>query len=127
MPYQIARVGDIDIHYELADYTPPWNNTPPETILLHHGYARNLLFWQTLVPRLTADYRVLRFDARGCGDTTKPPPGSVFRFEQFVGDAIGLMDALGIGRVHWIGESSGGIIGLNTALTHAGRLHTLTL
>ena len=36
------RVGDLDIHYELADYTPPWRERPPETFLLYHGYARNL-------------------------------------------------------------------------------------
>ncbi|MBI1988334.1 MAG: hypothetical protein HYS65_01130 [Betaproteobacteria bacterium] len=25
------RVGDIDINYEIADYTAPWRATPPET------------------------------------------------------------------------------------------------
>lgn len=127
MSYQFIRVGDIDIRYELADYTRPWRNAPADTVLLFHGYARNLLFWQPLVPLLAADYRVLRFDARGCGETTKPPPGSSYSFEHFVDDAIGLMDVLKIERVHWVGESSGGIVGLTAALTHASRLHTLTL
>jgi len=60
------------------------------------------------VPLLAADYRVLWFDARGCGETTKPPPGSRMSFSQLAGDAVGLMDKLGIERVHWVGESSGG-------------------
>jgi len=51
---------------------------------------------------------VLWFDARGCGETTKPPPGSRMSFSQLAGDAVGLMDKLGIERVHWVGESSGG-------------------
>jgi pimeloyl-ACP methyl ester carboxylesterase len=127
MAYQSARVGDIDIHYELVDYTPPWSRTPPETILLHHGYARNMLFWQGLVPLLAAEYRVLRFDARGCGETTKTPPGSAYVLERFVDDAVALMDALAIERVHWVGESSGGILGLVAALNRPERLHTLTL
>ncbi|HTD89535.1 MAG TPA: alpha/beta hydrolase [Burkholderiales bacterium] len=125
--YNTVRVGDIDIHYELADYTPPWRETLPETILLYHGYARNMLFWQNWVPLLAGDYRVLRFDARGCGGTTQPPDGSVYSFEQLAGDAMGLMDALGIDRVHWVGESSGGIVGMTAALNHPQRLHTLTL
>lgn len=125
--YNTARVGDLDIRYELADYTQPWRETVPETILLYHGYARNMLFWQPWVPLLAGDYRVLRFDARGCGKTTAPPDGSVYTFEQLAGDAMGLMDVLGIERVHWVGESSGGIVGMTAALTHAHRLHTLTL
>ncbi|HKA43275.1 MAG TPA: alpha/beta hydrolase [Burkholderiales bacterium] len=125
--YQTARVGDIDIHYDLADYTVPWRETPPETFLLYHGYARNMHFWRPWVPLLAADYRVLWFDARGCGETTKPPPGSRMSFSQLAGDAIGLMDKLGIERVHWVGESSGGIVGMTAALEHPHRLSTLTL
>ncbi|MBI2226381.1 MAG: hypothetical protein HYU44_15865, partial [Betaproteobacteria bacterium] len=44
------RVGDIDINYEIVDYTAPWRATPPETFLLYHGYCRNMMFWQQWVP-----------------------------------------------------------------------------
>lgn len=125
--YKFARVGDLDIHYDLADYTAPWRETPAETILLYHGYARNMLFWRPWVGPLSAEYRVLWFDARGCGETTKPPAGSRISFSQLAGEAMGLMDKLGIERVHWVGESSGGIVGMTAALEHAKRLSTLTL
>jgi len=125
--YRIARIGDIDIHYELADYTPPWRMTPAETFLLYHGYARNMLFWQQWVPLLATDYRVLRFDARGCGETTKPAAGSRMSFAQLAADAIGLMNELKIDRVHWVGESSGGIVGMTAALDYPDRIATLTL
>ncbi len=125
--YSVIKVGDLDIHYELADYTPPWRKDPPPTFLLYHGYARNMLFWQSWVPLLAGDYRVLRFDTRGCGETTQPADGSVYTFDQLAGDAMGLMDALGIARVHWVGESSGGIVGMTAALNHADRLQSLTL
>ena len=128
MTFQTIRVGDIDIRYELVDHTRPWSKTAPDTILMFHGYSRNMLFWQPLVPLLATDYRVLRFDARGCGGTTKTPPNdALYSIEQYVADAIGLIDALGIERVHWIGESSGGIIGLTAALNHPDRLHTLSV
>ena len=125
--YRTIRVGDLAIHYDLADYTVPWRDTPPDTVLLYHGYARNMLFWRPWVPLLANDYRVLWFDARGCGETTKPPSGSKMSFPQLAADAIGLMDKLGIERVHWVGESSGGIVGMTAALNHSDRLSTLTL
>ena len=122
-----AQIGDITINYELIDYTAPWRTTVPETFLLYHGYARNMLFWEQWVPLLAGDYRVLRFDARGCGESSAPPPGTLMTFDQLVGDARGLMDKLGIERAHWVGESSGGIVGLSFALAHPDRLHTLNL
>lgn len=121
------KSGDLDIHYELADYTPPWCGDQPACVLLYHGYARNMQFWQTWVPLLAGEYRVLRFDARGCGRTTQPPEGSPYSFDQLAGDAMGLMDALGIECVHWVGESSGGIVGMTAALNHPQRLRSLTL
>jgi 3-oxoadipate enol-lactonase len=121
--YSTAHVGDLDIHYELADYTSPWGETPPETILLYHGYARNMLFWQAWMPLLAADYRVLRMDARGCGHTSVSAAGSAYSFDQLAGDAIGLMDVLGIERVHWVGESSGGIVGMSRAQSPRSSAH----
>lgn len=121
------QVGDLAINYELADYTAPWQTKQPETFLLYHGYARNMLFWQQWVPLLASDYRVLRLDARGCGETGKPAAAGAYSFDQLAGDALGLMDKLGIERAHWVGESSGGIIGLVVALAHPERLSTLTV
>ena len=67
------------------------------------------------------------FDAGGCGETSKPPAGSRMSFGQLAGDAIGLMEKVDMGRVHWVGESSGGIVGMTAALTYPDRLSTLTL
>ena len=124
---QKTRVGDIDIEYHLADYTDPWRDDEPQTILFHHGFCRNLEFWTGWVPTLARHYRVLRFNSRGCGGTTTPPAGQSYTADQLVGDAIGLMDKLGIERAHWIGESSGGILGMVAALSHPERLNSLIL
>ncbi|MCC6533377.1 MAG: alpha/beta hydrolase [Burkholderiales bacterium] len=120
-----VRVADLDINYDIADFTAPWHE--PRTILLHHGFARNLDYWRPWVPQLARDYRVLRFDARGCGRTTVPPPGSAFTLDMLVADAVGLLDALGIAQVHWGAEASGGIVGLAVALAHPERITSLTL
>ncbi|MGZ8202435.1 MAG: alpha/beta fold hydrolase [Burkholderiales bacterium] len=127
MPKQFQSVGDITVCYELADYTEAWRTDPPETILLYSGYCRTMEFWRAWVPLLGRDYRVLRMDPRGYGDTTKPPPGAPITAAGLANDAIGLMDALGLERVHWVGESTGGTIGLQAAADHPRRIASVTL
>jgi len=127
IPLQKMRVGDIDIEFEVSDFTDPWADGEPETILFHHGYCRNMNFWRGWVPGLARHYRVLRFNSRGCGGTTVPAAGAPYGADQLVGDALGLMDKLGIQRAHWVGESSGGILGIVAALTHPERLNSLVL
>ena len=123
MPF--AHVGDIDIHYALDDYTDPWRSS--DTVLLHHGFGRNMEFWREWVPLLARHFRVLRLDARGCGRTTVPPRGAPYELDMLVQDAVGLLDCLGITRVHWAAEASGGHVGLALALAHPERISSLTL
>ena len=40
--FRKLKVDDLEIEYELADYTEPWRTDTPETVLLHHGYCRNM-------------------------------------------------------------------------------------
>jgi 3-oxoadipate enol-lactonase len=123
MPF--AEIGDIRLHYQLADYTDPWRAS--EVVLLHHGFARNLEFWRAWVPLLARDFKVLRVDARGCGRSTVPAPGVPYSFRQWAHDAVALLDCLGIERVHWVAEASGGIVGLVAALAHPERIASLSL
>jgi len=127
MSLPTVQVGEIRVEYQLSDYTDPWACKEPETILFHHGYCRNMDFWRGWVPDLARHYRVLRINSRGCGNTTAPPPGTPYTAARLVGDALGVMDKLGIDRVHWVGESSGGILGIVAALNHPERLRSLIL
>ena len=121
----LARIGDIDIHYDVSDFTDPWRE--PEVVLLHHGFARNMEFWRPWVPLLARKYRVVRMDSRGCGKTTVPPPEDPYTLDLMVKDALGLIDHLGIEKVHWAAEASGGIVGMALALAQPGRIASLTL
>jgi len=123
MPF--LRIDDIDLHYEVADYTDPWRTS--DTVLLHHGFARNMEFWRAWVPLLAREYRVLRLDARGCGQSSIPLLGAPYTLDMMVGDALRLMDSLGIARVHWAAEASGGHVGLALALRHPDRVASITL
>ena len=127
MSKQFIQVGDLNMHYELADYTEPWSEAKPETFLLHSGYCRNMEFWRKWVPLLGLNYRVLRIDPRGWGDTSKPAPGPKISAEVMAADAVKLLDALDIDKVHFVGDSAGGVIGLKAAYDYPDRLASLTL
>jgi len=122
----MARIGDIDLHYHLAGYTDPWRKTPAETFLCYSGYCRSLEFWHAWVPLLSRDYRVLRMDPRGYGHSGKPAPGYKFEIDQLARDAFGLMDRLGLERVHWVGDSTGGAVGMAAALLAPQRISSIT-
>jgi 3-oxoadipate enol-lactonase len=124
--YDTARIGDLDIHYHLADFTEPWRETPAATFLLYPGYCRSIEFWHAWVPLLAGDYRVLRMDPRGYGYSGKPAAAYKFDIEQLAHDALGLMDHLRIERVHWAGDSTGGAVGMTAALLAPRRISSIT-
>jgi len=124
--FHMARVAGVELHYDLADYTDPWRTNPAETFLLYPGYCRNVEFWHAWVPLLARDYRVLRMDPVGYGHSTKPPPGFEYNAERTARDALDLMDHLGIDRVHWVGESTGGKIGMLIALMAPERIASIS-
>src|SRR5687768_9832310 len=110
MPF-ITRRGEPTLHYRLDDFTDAWK--PGETIVLQHGYARNATFWHGWVPHLSRFYKVVRMDLRGHGASPvdfDPSTGSTL--EAYVDDLLALLDELGLDRVHYCGESFGGILGM---------------
>jgi len=119
MTTQSARVNDIDIHYR-------WDgNDSGPVLMMAHAMGTSHRLWDWQVPALADRYRVLRYDWRGHGDTSAPP--GPYTLQQFVDDAVGLMDALELEQVHWVGISTGGMIGQGIAIHHGQRLQSLTL
>ncbi|MGA9178834.1 MAG: 3-oxoadipate enol-lactonase [Desulfobacterales bacterium] len=94
--------------------------------MLSNALASDLTMWEFQVPALAeAGYRVLRYDSRGLGQS-KVPEGP-YSIEMLAVDAVGLMDALGLEKVHFCGLSMGGMIGQMLGAQHGDRLISLTL
>ena len=123
MPY--ARIDySLDMYYEDDDFTDPWRRS--ETVVLHHGNAKNSRLWYGWVPLLTRQYRVIRLDARGFGRSTVPPEGYRWSLSRFAADIRGLLDYLDLEKVHLIGETVGGTISLQFASESPDRLLSVT-
>ena len=123
MPF--ARIDDtLEMYYEDDDFTDPWRSS--ETIVLHHGNAKNARLWYAWVPLLARQYRVVRLEARGFGRSTVPPEGYEWSLPNFAADIRGLLDQLDLDRVHLIGETVGGTISLQFAALYPERLLSVT-
>lgn len=119
------KIRDGELNYFLDDFTDPWLQS--DVILMHHGYCRNSQFWNPWIPSLARGYKILRFDVRGCGESSIPPEGFAWSAEQLAQDALGLLDGLKIHRVHWVGESSGGVVGVVFAASYPDRVKSLVV
>lgn len=95
-------------------------------VMLSNSLASNLSMWERQVPDLTeAGYRVLRYDSRGHGQSGVPE--GPYSMEMLTADALGLLDALGMDKVHFCGLSMGGMVGQMLGIRHADRLLSLML
>jgi 3-oxoadipate enol-lactonase len=94
-------------------------------VTLSHGLATDLTMWDDLVPFLAPHYRVLRYDSRGHGGSAATPGD--YSLELLGQDVIGIMDALGIEKTHFVGLSMGGMVGMGLALDHADRMRSVTV
>ena len=74
-----------------------------------------------------ARLRVVRFDNRDCGLSTKIGADELYTLDDMARDVVGLMDALSIDRAHIVGRSMGGMIGQLLALDHRERVRSLAL
>jgi len=120
-----VKANNYEMHYEVDDFTDPWKHA--ETLWIQHGFGRSSRFWYHWVPPLAAHYRVLRRDMRGHGQSADPGPNYVWSVDDLLNDMKGFLDALGLDRVHYVGESLGGILGVAFAARCPERFKTMTL
>jgi pimeloyl-ACP methyl ester carboxylesterase len=114
----------LELFYKVDDFTDPW--TRPETVLMHHGMAKNHQLWFAWVPIIARHYRVIRYDMRGMGQSDVPEPGYPWTLDNFAGDLAEVADKLDLDRFHLIGETVGGSIAMRYATQHQDRLRSLT-
>lgn len=90
-----------------------------------NSLATNLHMWDAQTAALVGDFRILRYDKRGHGESDVPD--GAYDFSMLVGDVIGLWDALGIEQSHFVGLSIGGMTAMGLGLDHADRLSSIVI
>lgn len=94
-------------------------------ILLSGSLGSTLDMWRPQLGPLTERYRVIRIDHRGHGGSPVPP--GPYRVADLAGDALALLDRLGLDQVSWCGLSLGAMVGMHIASEAPQRLTSLTL
>jgi proline iminopeptidase len=72
-------------------------------------------------------YRVVAFDQLGTGASDRPTDAALWTIARYVTEVEAVRQALRLGRVHLVGQSWGGWLGIEYALTHPEALRTLVL
>jgi 3-oxoadipate enol-lactonase len=112
-----AELNGATIHYEVTGAGRP-------TFLMFNGAGLRLAAWGELGDRLSTIGTVIRFDQRGVGETVSEGP---FSLATVAADALGLLDALEIGKVIAIGHAWGGRVAQVFARDYPERLSALVL
>jgi pimeloyl-ACP methyl ester carboxylesterase len=77
--------------------------------------------WKMQIPFLARHFRVLTFDGRGSGRSESPPDAEAYNAEEFVADAIAVMDETQTERAVLVGFSRSGSTAIMQAAAHTDR------
>ena len=114
-----AKVNSVDIAYR---FDGPENGP---ILMMANSLMANGSMWDWNLPAFTDHFRVLRYDKRGHGQSSVVP--GPYSIAQLADDAIGLLDALKIEKVHFMGLSIGGMIGQQLGARYPERILSLLL
>jgi 3-oxoadipate enol-lactonase len=115
MPF--AKNGTVKLHWESFGEGP--------AVLLVAGQGMTADGWWTTIPVLSRSFRVIAFDNRDTGRSTRVPwPYSA---AHMAGDAVAVLDAADEQRAHVYGISLGSLVAQEVALRHPDRVQALVL
>lgn len=120
---QILKANGIRINYRLDQRID--GDTDEPVTMLSNSLLSSYPMWDDQIDALTQHFQVLRYDTRGHGGTEAPE--APYSIDLFVEDVIGLLDGLGIEKVHFVGLSMGGFIAQLLAAKHPERVISVTL
>src|SRR5262249_60214045 len=78
-------------------------------------------------PQLAGHYRVIRMGLRGHGASQVPSETPALTMDRLVADVAELLDHLDCPSVHIVGNSAGGYVAQNLAMTSPERVRSLAL
>ena len=113
--------GGVKISYEILGTGAPTVLLLPSWSIVHSR------LWKAQVPYLARHYRVITFDGRGNGLSDRPKGAQAYLAQEFVADAIAVLDATKTERAVIIGISLGGHFAGILAARHPERVTSAML
>lgn len=95
------------------------------TWLNHLEQQWRSLAWRPWLDAFSADYKLLRYDSRGCGLSDRDP--KELSFEAWIDDLESVVDAAGFEQFSILATCQGGPIAIEYAARHPERIHKLVL
>lgn len=96
-----------------------------EPLLWITGFAISSEIFSPVIDSYAAEFDCVRYDNRGAGRS--PAPWRITSIPELAGDAVRLMDALGIDSAHVYGLSMGGMVAQEVAIRFPDRVRGLVL
>lgn len=122
----MERTVRVDEHYEL--WVEETGSPVGSLVLLVMGANASGATWpDELVTRLGVRHRVVRYDHRDTGRSTRAFAAHPYAIRDLALDAVTVLDALGAGRAHVLGMSMGGTLVQLLLLDHPDRLLSATV
>ena len=122
MPHATNPVDGVRTYFEDTGGAGP-------PVLFYTGFADPLEVAKAsrLARKLRDEFRLILADHRGQGGSDTPPEASAYALPTRVGDAVAVLDALGIERAHFLGSSWGARLGFALGEHAPERLLSLVL
>jgi proline iminopeptidase len=99
-----------------------------ETLLvLHGGPGGNSKLMHAFSALATPSLQVVMWDQLGGGQSDRPEDDSLWTVDRFVNEVEAVRTKLGLGRVHLLGQSWGGMLSLSYTLAYPDTVASLTL
>ena len=95
-------------------------------VFLIHGLSRSSRFWGSFRDELAVFFTVVTIDARGLGKTLRQA-GWLDKTSDLARDCLMVLNHLGLGRCHLIGQSLGGMVALSFGALAPERLLSITV
>jgi pimeloyl-ACP methyl ester carboxylesterase len=103
-----------------------WGEPGRPALCFLHGGSAHAHWFDAVVPTFVPGYHVVALDQRGHG-ASEWPPTPAYATEDFAGDLVGVMDALGWARMTVAGHSMGGHNAMAFAAWHPDRVARLVV
>ena len=115
---KFIKINDCNLHYEIT-------GSGTETFLLAHGLLWSGKSYEKQVVHLKDRYRLVTYDHRGQGQSEVTETG--YDMDSLYEDAVALIENLHLGKVHFVGLSMGGFVGMRLAARRPDLVKSLIL